>query len=394
MKTATVVDIYGHSSQIDTEEVKHISSVLDAYEGQQGSPLDYYVLCNGRRAANSDSTKEKHVYRILPRLPGGKGGFGSMLRAIGAQIEKTTNREACRDLSGRRMRDLNNEKKLREWVAKQAEREQEKEERRQARMERRRAEPRYTFSDPGYAQAMSSTAESTRDAVKAGLEKSNDKLSKPAGSSRKRRACETPDFDVKKASEWLGMDINLDEFRDSSDSDSDVTMTSDANSTCDVVTAPDENDKEEEQTKAQMASSSQLPIASNEKGDSNSEKIVKLSDNDKDRLVSAPQTESLADKLTESETLPCKDTTTETPPSKQEEKQSLIVVEEIESQEQLEEFGLEALKNALQVRGVKCGGGLQERAARLWSIRGLKQDQIPKALLPTTTKQRSKKQKV
>ena len=38
-------------------------------------------------------------------------GFGSMLRSIGAQIEKTTNREACRDLSGRRMRDINNEKR-------------------------------------------------------------------------------------------------------------------------------------------------------------------------------------------------------------------------------------------------------------------------------------------
>lgn len=35
-----------------------------------------------------------------------------MLRTIGAQIEKTTNREAMRDLSGRRMRDVNNEKKL------------------------------------------------------------------------------------------------------------------------------------------------------------------------------------------------------------------------------------------------------------------------------------------
>jgi len=65
-------------------------------------------------------------------LCGGKGGFGSMLRyttiisllfnyndyhyfcffrAIGAQIEKTTNREACRDLSGRRLRDINEEKR-------------------------------------------------------------------------------------------------------------------------------------------------------------------------------------------------------------------------------------------------------------------------------------------
>lgn len=34
-----------------------------------------------------------------------------MLRAIGAQIEKTTNREACRDLSGRRLRDINEEKR-------------------------------------------------------------------------------------------------------------------------------------------------------------------------------------------------------------------------------------------------------------------------------------------
>jgi hypothetical protein len=44
------------------------------------------------------------------RALGGKGGFGSMLRALGAQIEKTTNHEAMRDLSGRRVRDVNNEK--------------------------------------------------------------------------------------------------------------------------------------------------------------------------------------------------------------------------------------------------------------------------------------------
>ena len=37
-------------------------------------------------------------------------GFGSMLRALGAQINRTTNKEACRDLSGRRMRDVNAQK--------------------------------------------------------------------------------------------------------------------------------------------------------------------------------------------------------------------------------------------------------------------------------------------
>ena len=53
-----------------------------------------------------------NIIQITPKLPGGKGGFGSMLRAIGAQIEKTTNREACRDLSGRRLRDINEEKRF------------------------------------------------------------------------------------------------------------------------------------------------------------------------------------------------------------------------------------------------------------------------------------------
>ena len=33
-----------------------------------------------------------------------------MLRAIGAQIEATTNNDACRDLSGKRLRDVKCEK--------------------------------------------------------------------------------------------------------------------------------------------------------------------------------------------------------------------------------------------------------------------------------------------
>ena len=39
-----------------------------------------------------------------------------MLRALGAQIEKTTNHEAMRDLSGRRVRDVNNEKVNHRWM--------------------------------------------------------------------------------------------------------------------------------------------------------------------------------------------------------------------------------------------------------------------------------------
>lgn len=69
-----------------------------------------YFVANGRKLEDSDVLQNGTVY-VFPKLLGGKGGFGSMLRAIGAQIEKTTNREACRDLSGRRLRDINEEKR-------------------------------------------------------------------------------------------------------------------------------------------------------------------------------------------------------------------------------------------------------------------------------------------
>lgn len=48
---------------------------------------------------------------------------------------------------------------------------------------------------------------------------------------------------------------------------------------------------------------------------------------------------------------------------------------------QLEALGLERLKMALMARNLKCGGTLPQRAARLFSIRGLPEDKIPKKLL-------------
>jgi hypothetical protein len=78
------------------------------------SEEDIFLTCNGSLLENQSKLsldQNDILVQCHLRLPGGKGGFGSMLRAIGAQIEKTTNREACRDLSGRRMRDVNDEKK-------------------------------------------------------------------------------------------------------------------------------------------------------------------------------------------------------------------------------------------------------------------------------------------
>lgn len=64
----------------------------------------------------------------MVRLRGGKGGFGSLLRgaATKAGQKKTNNFDACRDMSGRRLRHVNAEKKLEEWRAEAEERKLEK----------------------------------------------------------------------------------------------------------------------------------------------------------------------------------------------------------------------------------------------------------------------------
>ncbi|KAK6142698.1 hypothetical protein DH2020_023046 [Rehmannia glutinosa] len=80
--------------------------------------------CNGFK----DSGRFPVVVHLLLRLRGGKGGFGSLLRgaATKAGQKKTNNFDACRDMSGRRLRHVNAEKKLEEWRAEAEERKLEK----------------------------------------------------------------------------------------------------------------------------------------------------------------------------------------------------------------------------------------------------------------------------
>ena len=58
--------------------------------------------------------------------------------------------------------------RLKEWVAKQAEKEKEREEKRKERMERRRAVPNHKFDDPLYDKQRTVVAENQVDALQIG----------------------------------------------------------------------------------------------------------------------------------------------------------------------------------------------------------------------------------
>lgn len=70
--------------------------------------------------------------------------------------------------------------------------------------------------------------------------------------------------------------------------------------------------------------------------------------------------------------------------------QVCVDVAAVSSVEQLERLGLDVLKEELMRRGLKCGGTLAERAARLFSVRGLSPDQIDPALLAKPAKAKRK----
>ena len=109
----------------------------------EGFNRNDFIVANGTKVFRPSSCNlqsvslqnNSHVDILIPLL-GGKGGFGSLLRAIGAQIEKTTNRDACRDLSGRRLRDVKREDELKRLIALQQKLQEERKRRKREKLEK------------------------------------------------------------------------------------------------------------------------------------------------------------------------------------------------------------------------------------------------------------------
>nr|XP_026485237.1 replication stress response regulator SDE2 [Vanessa tameamea] len=190
-------------SNIQCTDVSDLKSIISSQYGVHSD--DLFVVINGKKAIDESSLlNSNNVVRIFTRLVGGKGGFGSMLRAIGAQIEKTTNREACRDLSGRRLRDINEEKRLRKWLEGQDEREREAVERKQKKLERLIAEPKIKVNlNPEYEKEREELPERVSAAVDAGWQAAG---SSKEGTKRKIEANQSKN--KKKPKLWIDAELS------------------------------------------------------------------------------------------------------------------------------------------------------------------------------------------
>ncbi|XP_022757550.1 protein SDE2 homolog [Durio zibethinus] len=116
------------SLQFPTPQVL-VGSVKHRIQEITKIPINFQRLIRGHQLKDDSVISHSNATLNLSlRLLGGKGGFGSLLRgaATKAGQKKTSNFEACRDMSGRRLRHVNAEKRLEEWKAEEEERKLEK----------------------------------------------------------------------------------------------------------------------------------------------------------------------------------------------------------------------------------------------------------------------------
>ncbi|XP_053618082.1 splicing regulator SDE2 [Plodia interpunctella] len=235
---------YYENALLPNLDCPDVESLKEKISQDYGVPADdLFVVIDGRKIfENLKFNDLNYVVRVYKRLLGGKGGFGSMLRAIGAQIEKTTNREACRDLSGRRLRDINEEKRLRKWLQGQEDREKEAAERKQKKLERLIAEPKIDVNlNPMYEKERQELPERVSAAVDAGWQAAGS--SNEVGSKRKLE--EDKPKGMKKAKLWI--DAELSDCSSLSDDEEEEATTSRAQAVS--TDSGNESDKNSESSK-------------------------------------------------------------------------------------------------------------------------------------------------
>ena len=102
-----------------------VQDLIKKYSEQTGVPESFIrASCRSKPVKNIENW---NTIELAIRVLGGKGSFGSMLKGQGIAA-KVDNFESCRDLSGRRIRDVNNEIRLKEWKEKQDEKKKVKDE--------------------------------------------------------------------------------------------------------------------------------------------------------------------------------------------------------------------------------------------------------------------------
>lgn len=111
--------------QFDESQIKTINDLTNYIYSTSAIDQELIFSCNGINMREDEEvfSSNRGIYDVKIIERGGKGGFGSLLKGQPPVKKRTNNFDSCRDLSGRRLRHVNQEKMLREWQAKKMEEE-------------------------------------------------------------------------------------------------------------------------------------------------------------------------------------------------------------------------------------------------------------------------------
>ncbi|KAG6513057.1 replication stress response regulator SDE2-like [Zingiber officinale] len=360
---------------------------------------------------------------LLLRLPGGKGGFGSLLRgaATKAGQKKTNNFDACRDMSGRRLRHVNAEKKLEEWKAEAEDRRLEKLAEDFLKKKAKEVKKNSKVDVEKYLEKYREDTEKCMEKVEESVRQSFE-LYKES----KRKILPLSEPSSKRLKIWLGKkkvdesesesdDGELEDKDDDSengDQKSEVLDSGNSSNQSELqdggspsgsasITNSDEESSGggsetrnvDEINKGGALNSLVIEQESGSRGsDSASDEILNCVTGTPEEVDAGTDLVSGSMVVTELSVAKSKE---ENQPESVQKKADLVVVtttdnsyvdgslnfDDYDSPDGLELLGMEQLKTLLQKYGLKCGGTLRERAARLFLLKTTPVEKLPKKVL-------------
>ncbi|XP_058100387.1 uncharacterized protein LOC131245149 [Magnolia sinica] len=353
---------------------------------------------------------------LLLRLRGGKGGFGSLLRgaATKAGQKKTNNFDACRDMSGRRLRHVNAEKKLEEWKADAEERKMEKiaED-----FLKKKAKAAKKAGTGGGSPATEKYIEKYREDSAKCMEVVEASVRESFGlyENGKRKVLPSSGPAGKRVKIWLGKEKEVESDTDDDENDEDVKSVVLDDGSCSIGNKQDEGSSGSVsvgQSDGESSGGGSVESNLEEENGNSDQGGSELGEGSGSRDVNAdvegsvePESgvcaegslelgeasgsvapnageEGFGSKGTNGEVEGCVETESVIPESTGiSSLEGPLNFEKFNSAAEMEVLGMERLKMELQAHGLKCGGTLQERAARLFLLKTTPIEKLPKKLL-------------
>jgi len=300
---------------------------------------------------------------ISPILLGGKGAFRQLMRNVGRTTNKSQNQSMARDLTGRRIRDVENEKRLEDWIDGHAEREAQKQVERTEKLEKlakigREEENRKRFLDADFDNESQDMMDKMTSALDYSLIRPEETriLKRPKELENCSKMLSKNSRSEKRSKLTFGF---TEDVRVSSESEEDISQKI-------KEALEDEHDSFEV-----------------EKDTFNEEKIIETDtidqvETEQTQIIETNISKPLSEEPNSPETKN-KDTPTETSSDDQEDIiYTSINLKKIVNKSDLEIYKTKHLQAELNRRGLKAGGTIEQKIHRLYFVRDLKWSKIPK----------------